>query len=63
MRARINKNLVFTTSESKTKQNYVMKNKTKPTVYTMSILGVKKRITYTEYLRLQKAGYNVEASE
>ena len=58
MRNRINKNLVYTTSVSKTKASFAERNNIR-VKYVMSIMGVRKYITADEYRMLKKAGYNV----
>lgn len=63
MRNRINKNLAFTTSESQTKKNYIKNNKPKKIKFLMTVFGKQKKIAYSEYLRLLKAGYDVDIVE
>lgn len=66
MRPRINNNLVWTTSESETKINYVQKNKNpKPKVvkFVITTFGKRKYIGLKDYLRLQKAGIECDIVE
>lgn len=63
MRPRINKDLVWTTSESETKISYCKKNRPKVTKFAMGVFGRRKFISLDDYKRLKKAGYNVEIVE
>lgn len=68
MRPRINKDLVWTTSESETKINCVQKNKTenpKPKVvkFVITTFGQRKYISLKDYLRLKKAGIECDIVE
>lgn len=68
MRPRINKDLVWTTSESETKINYAKKNKsetTKPKVvkFVITTFGKRKFISLEDYLRLKKAGIQCDIIE
>lgn len=68
MRLRINKDLVWTTSESETKINYAKQNKEqnpKPKVkkFITITFGKRKYISLEDYLRLKKAGIECDIVE
>lgn len=68
MRPRINKDLVWTTSESETKINYAKQNKSenpKPKVvkFVITTFGKRKYISLQDYLRLKKAGIQCDIIE
>ena len=63
MRPRINKNLVSTTSESKTKKNFAKKNASRNIIFVMTTFGKQKEISYKDYLRLKNAGIEVDMIE
>ena len=65
MRARINSNLVYTTSDSETKKNFCSRNRNlnKRKIYFMTVFGTQKRISHDQYLELKKAGFNVTEKE
>lgn len=63
MRPRINKKLVYTTSESETKRNFAKQNKRKKIICVLPIFGTKKKISFKEYMRLKEAGLNVDIVE
>lgn len=52
--------LVATTSNNELKQAFAKKNREHKVRFSMTVLGVKKYITQSEYFRLLNAGYRVE---
>lgn len=68
MRPRINKSLVYTTSESETKINYAKQNKSenprpKAVKFVITTFGQRKYISLEDYLRLKKAGIECDIVE
>jgi len=61
MRNRINRNLIYTTSESETKRNFCQKNRSshKRRIFMMQVFGKRKEISHDEYVELEKIGFNV----